>query len=164
MGSHQESYSVSEVCGQDCSTTPRRCTSSKNGFGTCTGGDRVCSAKYCNRTKYRTVDDYESQPRYRPFYAWKLWEWAYNRTVRAAGTVDAPEWPNSEAMGLCRFCGPKEEERMASRSETYTLRLHSKEENEDLRSEVNIGTFNTVKIGDSRRLKVGIVHGVEVLP
>jgi hypothetical protein len=177
VGHHREPYQESYTCGETCTTvrgtcttTPRNCTSNKNGSATCTGGDRVCSPdtkscvpKTCTRTAYRTVDDYEDQPRYQNWYAWKAWEWGHNRDVRVGDSTTSTYWPSEEQIRLSVGLAPGEQERESGRTEhyavvmlgggdRYTYEPHSDEE------------FKRFSVGDTRRIKVGVAHGVEILP
>jgi hypothetical protein len=65
-GYRSESYSAREACGESCYSTPRVCTSSKNGFARCTGGGEHCSTKYCSVTRTRQVPkvEYDTQHGY----------------------------------------------------------------------------------------------------
>lgn len=174
VGSHRESYQESYTCGQTCRTikgsctrTPRTCTSNKNGTATCTGGDNVCSPdtesctpKTCTRTAYRTVDDYEDQPRYRTWYSWKVWEWGYNRTVRAAGSSMETRWPSDAELqppGLA----PGEQERHR-RAESYSVTFSDSKDSWTVKPKSE-GDFQRFPPGSRFKLKVGIANGVTVL-
>jgi len=159
-GSHQEPYSESYSCGETCTTTPRTCTSNKNGSATCTGGDRSCYPKTCTRTAYRTVTDYRDEPRYQTWYSWSVWDWGFNRTVAKSGTDMEPGWPPSEQLVAVLQAGEQERQRReelykitfsASDSKTYSIEPRSHPE------------FMKFPRGRHARLKVGIAHGVEVL-
>jgi len=177
VGSHQESYQEQYQCGETCTTvkgscytTPRSCTSNKNGSATCTGGDRVCnpdtkscSPKYCNRTAYRTVDDYEDQPRYRDWYSWKVWEWGHNRDVRASGTSTKTHWPSDEQIRLGVGLGQGEQERISGRTEHYRVTLAYNKDTYKYEPKSD-AEFQHFTIGDRHKIKVGIAHGVEILP
>jgi hypothetical protein len=173
VGSHQESYQESYSCGQNCTTpscytTSRNCTSNKNGTATCTGGDRicpspVCTTKYCNRTAYRTVDDYEDQARYRDWYSWNVWEWALNnRTVKHAGTTLDTSWPSEQELQAPLAEGEKERTRQeASYKITFTV-IGDKDTYSIEPSTLDV--FKQYPLGSHRRLKVGIASGVVVVP
>lgn len=174
VGSHRESYQESYTCGQTCTTvkgscytTSRTCTSNKNGTATCTGGDRVCSPdtkscvdKTCTRTAYRTVPDYEDQPRYRTWYSWKVWDWGYNRTVRAAGSSMETRWPADaelQPLGLA----PGEQERHR-RQELYSVTLSDSKDSWTIKPKSE-PDFQRFPPGSRFKLKVGIANGVTVL-
>jgi hypothetical protein len=123
IGSHKESYVVSVTCGQTCNTVsvPRVCTSNKNGMASCTGGGtrQQCTTKYCNETRYRTVDDYEDVPRYQMWYSWYVWRWRHHRTVQSDGTDLRPYPPTKEQIALNKDCNGKEHERQSNVSYSY---------------------------------------------
>jgi hypothetical protein len=106
-GTRLETYSVREVCGEDCTTEPERCrevcTPNQNGFATCrqvcSGGQRRCTKRYCNDTRTREVPQtrseevkirvptYREEPRYAEAFSYKVWAWAHNRTEREKGVL-----------------------------------------------------------------------------
>lgn len=174
VGSHQESYQESYTCGENCTTirgtcttSPRTCTSNKNGTATCTGGDRTCSPdtrsctpKTCTRTARRTVPDYEDQPRYRTWYSWKVWEWGYNRTVRASGSSMDTRWPaDSELQPVSLAPGEQERNR---RQESYTVVFSDSKDSWTIRPRSE-SSFHRFPPGSRFKLKVGIANGVTVL-
>lgn len=173
VGSHQEGYSDPQACGQDCTspscyTTPVSCSSNKNGTGNCSGGDRVCpspvcTTRYCPHTSYRTVNDYEDQPRYQDWYDWNVWDWGYNRTVAHSGTALEESWPSDDELKP----GPLakgEQEREGGRFMAHKVVFKSaKGESWDIEPK-DCGTFERYPVGASHRIKVGLAHGVEVLP
>lgn len=159
-GSHQESYQESYSCGETCTTTPRFCTSNRNGSATCSGGDRSCSPKTCSRTAYKTVTDYKDEPRYQAWYSWSVWDWGFNRTVTRSGADMEPGWPAPEQLIAPLREGERERQRreevyrviwLASDAKTYTLEPKTRAD------------FMQFPRGRHARLKVGIAHGVEVL-
>lgn len=160
-GSHQEPYSETYSCGQDCSTTPRTCTSNKNGSATCTGGDRVCTTRTCTRTAYRTVTDYRDEPRYQDWYSWSVWDWGYNRTVIEAAHDLEPRWPKPERLTAVLQPGEKERER---RQELYKVTFSASDRKSYQIEPRSLSEFTSFPRGRRARLKVGIAHGVEVLP
>lgn len=119
-GSTTETYSVSEACGETCTSTPQicrdDCTSAKNGFGSCkrvcTGGGKTCKTKYCSKTKTRwvpkykwvtktrTVPVYSHEPRYAAYYAWTVSDWVPVRQVVAKGTGNVLPKLTMEQLGL----------------------------------------------------------------
>lgn len=177
VGHHRESYQESYICGETCTTirgtcttTPRNCTSNKNGSATCTGGDRVCSPdtkscspKTCTRTAYRTIDDYEDQARYQNWYSWKAWEWGHNRDVRVGDSTTSTYWPSDKQIRLNVGLAPGEQERESGRSEHYEVVMlgdgdrypYSPRSDEE---------FKRFSVGGTHRIKVGVAHGVEILP
>jgi hypothetical protein len=141
-GYRSESYTEQVSCGQDCTTTPKscheECTSKKNGFASCkqvcSGGGRSCKTRYCSesrtrqvpktRTEYRTrqVPRYRSEPRYAEAFHYKTWDWAADRTVRAAGVeATGVHWPDSGARTTGLPAGEQEREQRHAR---YTITLH----------------------------------------
>lgn len=174
VGSHQESYVERVACGQDCqtvsvpevcTTTPRSCTPNGNGTMSCSGGDRVCSGggtrqqcstRYCNETRYRTVADYENQPRYRNWYSWNVWRWMENRKVVRRGSDMNPKPPESAEIALNVGCVGGEKERTNTGWEyinvfTYSIGKNTKTWTYKPKSENEyklypIGTVRTLKI------------------
>ncbi|WP_426749728.1 hypothetical protein [Myxococcus sp. Y35] len=138
-----ETYREKEACGEDCSTTPRKCsekcTSNKNGFATCkttcTGGERECTTRYCSVKKTRKVPRYvderrsRKEPRYRSvpraatWYSWKEWRWIHERDVTANGTTLETRWPTDAELRPAKALGKGEKERNA-RSATYSVIFH----------------------------------------
>lgn len=175
VGSHQESYQESYTCGETCTTvkgscrtTSRSCTSNKNGTATCTGGDRVCdpdtrscSPKTCTRTARRTVPDYEDQPRYRTWYSWKVWEWGYNRTVRASGSSMETRWPADSELRPAGTLAPGEQER-TRRQEFYSITFSDRKDSWTIKPKSE-SDFQRFPPGSRFKLKVGIANGVTVL-
>lgn len=159
VGSHQESYQVSEICGQDCRSVsvPRHCSSNSNGTASCTGGGTrtECSTKYCSRTKYRTVDDYENQVRYRDWYSWMAWRWVYDRTLVNSGLNLDPKPPIVPTI-LAESVSPipVEKERFMAVQYKYICQLKDSEPktyNIDMDS---LGQFNQCKSGRQAELKI----------
>jgi hypothetical protein len=174
-GSHTESYTERVTCGQDCQkqscyTTSRSCTSNRNGTATCTGGDRVCppdicTTRYCDERRTRSVDDYEDQPRYRDYYMWDAWDWGRDRTIRRAGDTLVTAWPTPEECAPSVPLGEGESER-SSREETYETTFVSgagKSRDMYVYTPQSEEDFQRYPVGTERKLKVGIAHGVEVL-
>jgi hypothetical protein len=166
VGSHRESYQESYACGTipgRCRTTPVRCSSNKNGTANCSGGDTVCDpdqTKYCSRTAYRTIDDYEDQARYQEWYSWHVWDWGYNRTVRHTGTTDAPSWPTDQELTVPLAPGEKERN---SREAEYKVTFTGDGDRYEFKPRTE-AEFKAYRMGEKRRLRVGVAHGVEVLP
>lgn len=160
-GTHQEAYTETYSCGQTCTSIPRTCTSNKNGTATCTGGGQSCSPKTCTRTAHRTVTDYRDEPRYQTWYSWNVWDWAFNRTVRHAGHTQEPSWPSQEELAATLAAGEKERHR---REEAYTVLFVETDGDRHTYEPKSLGDFQRYPKGRQCRLKVGIAHGVEVLP
>ena len=178
VGSHEESYPEQYQCGQDCRTvpgscrtTPRSCTSNKNGSATCTGGDTICSPstqscspRYCTRTAHRTVDDYEDQPRYQDWYTWKVWDWGFNRDVRAQGNTTEVFWPPPSQVRMNEGLAPGEKEREAGRAESFKITFYSGDDKKTYDyAPTTEAEFKSFHHGERVKLKVGVAHGVEVL-
>ncbi|NTX17116.1 hypothetical protein HUA76_40715 [Myxococcus sp. CA056] len=135
-----ETYRDKEACGEDCSTTPKKCkedcTSNKNGFATCkttcTGGEKRCTTRYCSVTKTRKepryVDERRSrkEPRYRsvprdaPWFSWKEWTWSHERDVKASGKTLETRWPADAELRPPKAL-PKGTQERNSRSASYTV-------------------------------------------
>lgn len=176
-GSHDESYDERYSCGENCrtipgscTTTPQRCTSNKNGSATCSGGDRVCSSdrrecttKWCTRTKHRTVADYSDIPAYRTWYSWSVWGWGPQRVVRAAGATTETRWPSEEELALNQGLAPGEQERQGAHHEKFSVQFKGPDELYAYvpKSDAEFRQYNP---GVKRRLKIGVAHGIEVLP
>jgi hypothetical protein len=141
-GTRLERYTVRETCGEDCTTTPRRCRevckSNSNGFATCrevcSGGDRKCKPRYCSETRTREVAQtrsevrtirvptYRDEPRYADAFSYKAWSWEHDRTARERGAIgEAVErgvaklpWPaGARTSGLS--AGEQEREKRTAR-------------------------------------------------
>jgi hypothetical protein len=179
IGSHDEPYIAHEECGQDCRTvhgtcskTPRSCRSNKNGTATCTGGDRVCSpdtksctTRYCDVPRKRKVDDYEDQPRYREYYDWSVWEWGYNRTVARSGSTTDESWPSDDELALnLPSLNDGEREREAVRKVTHRVTFSDGNGGEWAIEPEACQQFEGYPLGGAWKVKVGVAHGVEVLP
>ncbi len=115
IGSHRESYSERVSCGQDCRSVsiPRSCRSNKNGSASCSGGGtrQECSTRYCNETRYRTVNDYRDEPRYQMWYSWYVWRWRHNRDIQSNGTNLQPYEPTGVQIALNSGCIGRQQER-----------------------------------------------------
>jgi len=136
VGSHQESYNESVACGQDCRSVsiPRVCTSNNNGTANCTGGGtrQECTTKYCNETRYRTVDDYEDVPRYRTWYSWHAWRWRHQRNVHSGGSDLRPYPPDKNQIRLNAGCTGREKEKQSLVK--YTFRCTFRDEKSKVRT------------------------------
>lgn len=176
VGSHQEHYNERVACGQDCRTikgscytTTRNCTSNKNGSATCSGGDYVCdpdtqscTTRYCDEPRTRTVDDYEDQPRYQDWYSWHVWDWGHNRNVVSAGATTETHWPPDSEIRLGMGLARGEKERESGRQESYTATLFGDKSYEYIPK--SLTEFQKFPVGSQHKIKVGVAHGVEVLP
>lgn len=171
VGSHQESYTCGENCTTvrgACRTTPRSCTSNKNGTANCSGGDRVCdpdmrscTPKTCTRTAHRTIADYEDQPRYRTWYSWKVWDWGHDRTIRASGASLDTRWPSEAELEPKRPLVDREQER-SRREESYTVVFSDRKDQWTIRPKSE-SEFQRFSPGSRFKLKVGLANGVTVL-
>lgn len=175
------SYTVDVPCGERCGprppcyTTPRtNCKSNKNGFATCSGGDRVCppascQTKYCPSPRTRQEPRYVDVPRYAMVYEWDVWRWGNSRDVAANGTTLATRWPSDDELRLCGgtgrpSCNGQENERAVIRSGKYTVRL-SKSGESITYSPGSESEFARFAPGSKWTVKVdalGVVH--DVLP
>lgn len=166
VGSHREPYMDRYSCGQDCTTSPSYTTCSSNGNGTarCTqhGGTRSCSTRYCTRTAYRSVTDYQNVSRQRMWFGWYAWDWAYNRTVSKTGTTSEASWPSSDELKPISL-GPGEQERN-SRREEYAVKFHDVEGSDYTYRPDSYEEFKEYNIDDLFQLKVNHAGSVEVLP
>lgn len=165
VGSHRESYSESYACGETCSTSPSYTTCSSNGNGTarCTkhGGNRSCSTKYCSRTAYRTVQDYENVSRSQVWYAWRAWDWSHERTVTRSGFTHATTWPAEGELQAWLSEGEKER---SSRQASYKVTFSDVKDGETHFIRPSAAEFQTYDLGERYRLKVNNAGSVEVLP
>lgn len=139
-GSTTETYTATESCGQTCTQRPKSCrqvcSSSKNGFAKCreecTGGGQSCTTKTCSVTKTRSVPRYKDvtrtrqipqfrdEPRFAPFFSWKLWQWVEDRRIARKGTSDPPSWPEPTELTPKDKLGEGERER-DRRDSTYAI-------------------------------------------
>jgi hypothetical protein len=173
VGSHREPYKDRYQCGEDCHTvrgscytTPIRCSNNKNGSGSCSGGDRVCSPdyrscspKYCTRTAYKTVDDFEDQPRYRNWYSWKVWDWGYNRTVKHSGTSIKTSWPKESELVVPLAEGEQERRRQEA---SYKVTFSDDEQEKYSIEPKTLSEFRRYDIGSRYKLKVSFAN-IEVI-
>lgn len=173
VGSHREPRNDRYQCGETCSTsngscytTSRVCTSNGNGTASCSGGSRVCSSptrscspKYCNRTIYVTVDDFEDQPRYREWHSWHVWDWGHHRTLQHAGHTLATSWPTETELAAKLATGQKERTR---REAEYAVTFASDDDRYELKPST-LAEFTKYAPGAAFRLKVGLGQSVEVV-
>ncbi len=166
VGSHQEAYQDSYACGENCSTSPSYTTCSSNGNGTarCTkhGGTRSCSTKYCTRTAYRTVQDYRNVSRTQLWYAWKAWDWAYNRTISRSGFTHVTTWPSDDEIRQAWLAGGEKER--SSRQASYKVTFADLKDGETYFIRPSASAFESYDLGERYRLKVNALGSVEVLP
>lgn len=165
VGSHQEPYQERYACGQDCYTTPtsRNCTRNGNGTATCTtsGGNRVCSTRYCSRTAYRRVNDYQDVSRSQMWFGWNVWDWGYNRTVTRSGATHTTVWPSEADLRPARL-GDGEQERSARQAQ-YKVVFKTRDGDEYSVEPKSDWDFQRYDVGDTRNLKVTRAGSVEVL-
>jgi hypothetical protein len=162
VGHHDEHYTERVSCGQDCRqdcrTTPRNCTSNKNGSATCTGGDAVCSdvctTKYCNEDRTRTVDDYEDQPRYREYYSWKAWEWAHERDAVVGGFFAKDvAWPTQDQHRIGEGLSAGQQERVAGREESFDVTFFG---------DSDTWTYHPKSVEEFAKLPLNSAHRIQV--
>jgi hypothetical protein len=160
IGTKKVPYSESYKCGETCRTTARRCKNNHNGTASCSGGNRVCSAKYCTRTAYRTENVYKNQPRYRDWYSWNVWRWRFNRNVMCSGLDFKPKLP--ENINLNQNLHDQEQERMFV-DWAYTIIFKDKHSEDKYKYyPTSESAFLSFHIGDSHTLKVsGIGVSIE---
>jgi hypothetical protein len=159
VGHHEVPYSDSYACGETCTTSPRTCSSNKNGTASCSGGSRTCSTKYCNRTLHRTVTDYADFPVYQDWYEWHAWDWAYNRLIQHSGVTTETSWPTEEELKpIILSLGERERQ---SRSEYYTVKFKSGTDTYEVKPK-SLNEFQSYTIGQIVTLKVGLTS-VQVL-
>jgi hypothetical protein len=172
-GTKTEHYTVREACGQTCSTTPRTCRSNKNGYATCTGGNRTCSTKYCSRSKTRQVTKYcnvaktRQVPKYKDvsvtemWYSWNVWRWGHNRTVNETGNSTETFWPADNKVRLNSGLSEGEQER-TSRKASYNV-VFIDEENEKYKyTPQSLTEFQQFKVGSTHRIKTNLAGSVEL--
>lgn len=165
VGSHQESYQDRYACGETCTTNPSYTTCSSNGNGTarCTkhGGGQSCSTKYCTRTAYRTVQDYQDVSRSQMWFGWRSWGWGYNRTVTRQGSTN-PAWPTADDLKP-QSIGSGESERGARRS-SYKITFREDDgDTHDIEPKTE-AEFLKYPRGSTVKLRVNNAGSVEVLP
>lgn len=162
-GTKEVSYKESEACGQDCRTTPVRCKTNGNGSRTCSGGDRECQTKYCQRTKYKTVPKICQESIEKSYSSWDVWRWQHERNISVRGTtVDSVRWPGDEELRVGINCQGKEKERIGGKTEKYEVVF--KDDDGDTypyipQSEVE---FKTLPVGSQHRVKYSIALGVDL--
>jgi len=153
-GTTQESYSVRVSCGEDCRTTSVTCRSNDNGFKTCSGGDRVCSTRYCNETRHRTVTRYKSVSVSRSWYTWRAWQWAVQRQLVERGEEEPPRWPSDDEIALDRGCGPGERER-SERKASYEVVFADEDAERHPYVPRGLDEFNALSLGTRKVVRVG---------
>ncbi|XXF79687.1 hypothetical protein P2318_07985 [Myxococcaceae bacterium GXIMD 01537] len=167
-----ETYRAKEACGEDCSTTPKKCketcTSNKNGFATCkttcTGGDKRCTTRYCSVTKTRKEPRYvnerrsRKEPRYRsvprdaPWFSWKEWTWTYDRSVKTSGTTLKTHWP-ADAELLPAKALPTGEKERNSRGGKYSVVLEGDGQPPVTYSPATLAEFQRFALGSTHTLQ-----------
>lgn len=176
VGSHREPYPESYSCGETCTTTPRvctsiprSCTSNKNGTARCSGGgercsggNRSCATKWCTRTAYRTVDDYEDQPRYRMYYGWKAWTWKHSRDIPLAGSDNNPRWPTEDELRPRDILQPGEEERTSNHEVLFKVTFAADKDTFAHEPETEI-SFRGFTIGSRYRLTMSVASGIKTM-
>jgi len=187
IGSHQEHHTVYDDCRCTtekgachtekgaCTTTPRTCRSNKNGSATCSGGDRSCSpdrrvcdadkrkCDRCPREVYETIDDYEEQARYQEWFTWLAWEWIPNRIIRRSGSGLDTAWPDGEALEPPVPFTPGQQER-SHREAVYKVTFTDSDKETHAIEPKSLDEFEKYPAGRRVKLKLGVAHGVEVMP
>ncbi len=165
VGSHREPYQDRYACGQDCSTSPSytTCSSNSNGTARCTkhGGTRSCSTKYCYRTEYRTVQDYENVSRKQMWFMWKAWDWAYHRTVSRSGFTHDTTWPKESDLTAWLADGERER---SSRHASYKITFTDLKDGDTYFIRPNETQFAAYDMRERFKLKVNNAGSVEVMP
>ena len=165
-----------EACGEDCvdeppvcRTTPRRCVSNGNGTAECSGGDRECSGggqrcttRYCSRTRTREEPVYREEPRYQTWYAWRVWDWGHDRTVTHQGDSTETTWPGDAEIAPRAPLAAREQERN-HREACYSVTFGYEDEHADVEP-ASLEQFRRFTLGKRFKLRIGVAHGVEVLP
>lgn len=152
-GTTRESYTQRVACGQDCRTTPVSCRSNNNGFKTCSGGDRVCSTRYCSEVRYRTVPRYATVSVDEPWYRWRAWQWQPQRVIEKTGSEEPPFWPEEAELALDRGCREGERER-AERRALYEVVFANAEHEQHRYKARDADEFRQLAPGTSRTLRI----------
>ncbi len=167
-----ETYRDKEACGEDCSTTPRKCEedckSNKNGFATCkttcTGGEKRCTTRYCSVTRTRKEPRYveerrsRKEPRYRsvsreaPWFAWKEWTWSHDRDVKASGKTLETRWPAAAELRPAKAL-PKGEQERNTRGASYTVVFQGEGQPPITYSPETLEEFQRFAIGSTHTLQ-----------
>lgn len=162
-GTRREAYTERVACGQTCSKSPVSCTSNKNGFKTCSGGDERCTTKYCSETRYREVQKYRDVPVYEEWYSWKNWEWALHRTVTEVGAFEEPSWPSDAKVRLNQGLGQGEKERTRNEAR-YHVVFQDREKKLHEYTPKDLEEFKRLKKGSERKVRVGILRDTTIEP
>jgi hypothetical protein len=161
-GTERESYTERVACGEDCSTTSVTCTENDNGFKTCSGGDRVCSTRYCSETRYREVPRYKSVPVYQTWYRWSVWQWKVARMLREKGTTEEPRWPSEAQIALGAGCRAGEQERERREAKYEVVFADEETERHPYRSQ-SLEEFAALPLGAKRTIRVGRAQETELV-
>lgn len=161
-GTSQQAYTQRVACGQDCRTTPVSCRSNNNGFKTCTGGDRVCSTRYCSEVRYRAVPRFQSVSVLAPWYTWRSWQWKANRTLETHGAEEVPTWPADSEVALDANCGAGEKERL-TREASYEVLFESTKGTRVSWQTHDLAQFIELRLGATRPLHVDGFKRVQLL-
>lgn len=153
-GTEQQSYSENVACGEDCSTTSVTCTANDNGFKSCSGGDRVCSTRYCSETRYRDVPHYKAVPVSATWFSWRAWQWADARQVVDQGSDAPPSWPASDRIALNAHAGPGEHER-ERREATYQVEFEGTDQARHSYGPRDLAEFLALPRGTRRKIRLG---------
>jgi hypothetical protein len=107
------------------------------------------------------VTDYQNEPRYQDWYSWNVWDWGHNRTVVNSGHDIKPFWPPPERLVVPLGQGEKERQR---KEEWYEVQFLEEDGETHSMKPKSFQEFSTYPIGRRVKLRVGLAHGVEVLP
>jgi hypothetical protein len=165
VGSHREPYQESYTCGETCTTSASStsCSSNANGTATCrtTPGTRSCTPRYCSRTAYRTVQDYENVSRRQMWFGWREWDWGHHRTITRSGFGHATTWPAESEIKAWLNDGERER---SSRHASYKVTFADVADGDAYVLRPSEAGFRALELGDRRKLKVTNAGSVEVLP
>ncbi|MEO6598947.1 MAG: hypothetical protein ABIQ16_03680 [Polyangiaceae bacterium] len=162
-GTEQQSYSEEVACGEDCSTTSVSCTSNDNGFKSCSGGDRVCSTRYCSETRYRDVPHYKSVPVSATWFRWRAWQWADARQIVDQGSDAPPTWPASDRIALNARCGPGESERVRAEAE-YQVEFEDTDQDRHSYVPRDLPEFLALPLGTTKKIRLGPGQSIGLVP
>jgi hypothetical protein len=161
-GTSREAYTERVACGQSCRTTPVSCRSNDNGFKTCAGGDRVCSTRYCNDVRYRTVPRFKSVSVSATWYRWHSWQWKVVRKLETHGTEDVPSWPSDSEVALDAGCGEGEKERLTHEA-AYEIGFETNENKRVIYQTRDLAQFLELRAGTVKRLHIDGFKRVQLL-
>ena len=152
-----------------CDTQPDRCERQQEVCTPATGPD-ICTpvADRCEHvddictTRTRQEPVYRQEPVFRTWAHWKLWEWAPQRRVAAAGNTTETRWPDEADVRLKADLAPGEDERVR-REVSYhvTLRADGRSYTYTL---ATLAAFKALPVGTRLSIQVSPGGGVQLLP